>query len=163
MTTQPTTYGYGLDADIDKRAERLIRNEVLACQTGLVEYLLSRFDDPEPHLSGDDAANLTRPVCPFCSADTLIDEDSPTDPIEDEDGVPYDYRCASCGEVFDDPEHKPQDVLEWWLISSYLGRELMDRGEPIVTDGHSWWWGRTCSGQSILLDGIMQRIIGETM
>lgn len=152
MKTQPTTYGYGLDADIDKRAERLIRNAVRACQTGLVEYLLSRSDDPESHLSWDDAANLTRPVCPCCSEDALIDEESMPD-----------YRCTGCGSYFDYPEHEPQDVLEWWLVSSYLGRELMDCGEPIVTDGFSWWWGRTCSGQAILLDGIMQRIIGETM
>jgi hypothetical protein len=163
MKTQQTTYGYGLDADIDKRAERLIRNEVLACQTGLVEHLLSRSDEPEAHLSWDDAANLTRPVCPCCSEDTLLDEDSSPDPIKDKDGVPYDYRCTSCGEFFDDPEHEPQDVLEWWLVSSYLATELEERGEPIATDGHSCWWGRTCSGQSILLDGIMQRIIGETM
>jgi hypothetical protein len=152
MHTQTTTYGYGLDPELDRRAERLIRNEVLACQTGLVEHLLSRSEDPEAHLSLDDAANLTRPVCPCCSEDALIDEESSPD-----------YRCTSCGSYFDYPEDEPQDVLEWWLVSSYLATELEERGEPIATDGHSCWWGRTCSGQSILLDGIMQRIIGETM
>jgi hypothetical protein len=163
MQTQPTTYGYGLDPEIDKRAERLIRNEVLACQTGLVDDLLSRSDDPEAHLSWDDAANLTRPVCPCCSEATLEDEDAAGEPLKDSDGVPYDYRCTSCGEFFDDPEHEPQDVLEWWLVSSYLASELEERGEPIATDGHSHWWGRTCSGQAIVLDGIIQQIIGETM
>lgn len=155
MKTEPTTYGYGIDADIDKRAERLIRNEVLACQTGLVEHLLSRSDEPESHLSWDDAANLTRPVCPCCSEDALIDEESMPN---------WSYvRCNGCGSYFDDPEHEPQDVLEWWLVSSYLASELEERGEPIATDGHSHWWGRTCSGQAILLDGIMQQIAGETM
>ena len=46
MKTKPTTYGYGLDPELDKKAERLIRNEVLACQSGLVEHLLSKSDDP---------------------------------------------------------------------------------------------------------------------
>ena len=64
MKTKPTTYGYGLDPELDKKAERLIRNEVLACQTGLVDHLLSKSDDPDALLSWDDTANLTRPVCP---------------------------------------------------------------------------------------------------
>lgn len=163
MTTQTTSYGYGLDPEIDQRAARLVRNEVLACQTSLVDHLLSRSDDPEAHLSWDDAANLTRPVCPCCAEATLIDEDASGEPLKDSDGVPYDYRCTSCGEFFDDPEHEPQDVLEWWLVSSYLATELEERGETIASDGASHWWGRTCSGQAIVLDGIMQRIAGETI
>lgn len=51
-----------------------------------------------------------------------------------------------------------QEVLEWWLVSSWLAKELDSIGEPILDNDFSTWWGRTCSGQAIIADGVMQRI-----
>ena len=52
----------------------------------------------------------------------------------------------------------PQEVFEWWLVTPYLARHLRDIDEPILDNDYGCWWGRTCTGQSILLDGTLQRI-----
>jgi len=59
-------------------------------------------------------------------------------------------------EDLDAPE--PQDVYEWWLVTRWLADELRDSGEPVLGNGFGYWWGRTCTGQAILLDGTLQVI-----
>jgi len=55
-------------------------------------------------------------------------------------------------------ETGPREVYEWWLVTGYLAQELEDIGEPVLDNGFGRWWGRTCTGQSLLLDGTFQRI-----
>jgi len=56
-----------------------------------------------------------------------------------------------------------KEVNEWWLVSGYLAGKLKEQGEVILDAGYvGVWWGRGASGQGILLDGIIQRIVGTT-
>ena len=59
---------------------------------------------------------------------------------------------------FDELENEPQEVFEWWAISSYLYDKLRTQGEPVVDAGSCHIWGRTTTGQAILLDGVISRI-----
>jgi len=52
----------------------------------------------------------------------------------------------------------PVEVYEWWLVTGYLASRLRGIGEPVLDNEYGCWWGRTCTGQSILLDGTLQRI-----
>ena len=55
-------------------------------------------------------------------------------------------------------EGEYQEILEWWLITKWLAEKLESIGEPILETDYGFYWGRTCSGQAIILDGTIQRI-----
>ncbi len=57
-----------------------------------------------------------------------------------------------------DEEGELQEIYEWWQITYWLARELEKLGEPILYADCSYYWGRTCTGQHILLDGTIQQI-----
>ena len=58
-----------------------------------------------------------------------------------------------------DKNNMPIEIYEWWLISEFLADQLRDIGEPILSNEHGVWWGRSCTGQAIILDGTIQRIV----
>ena len=53
------------------------------------------------------------------------------------------------------------DVMEWWLIDSWLAERLKEQGEIIIEELGCRWWGRLTSGQAIYMDGVIQEICGE--
>ena len=53
------------------------------------------------------------------------------------------------------------DVMEWWLIDSWLAERLKREGEVIIDEYGCYWWGRLASGQAIYMDGVIQKIAGE--
>lgn len=56
-------------------------------------------------------------------------------------------------------ESEQQEILEWWLVSSYLCRKLKDKGEPVIESEQLW--GRTTSGQAIYLDWVICDICND--
>lgn len=59
-------------------------------------------------------------------------------------------------------EGHENDVLEFWLVSDWLAYHLEKQGEIIATDFYGLTvWGRTCSGQAILLDSVICNIFDE--
>ena len=50
------------------------------------------------------------------------------------------------------------DVMEWWLIDSWLAERLKEQGEIIIDELGCRWWGRLTSGQAIYMDGVIQEI-----
>jgi len=52
----------------------------------------------------------------------------------------------------------PQEIFEWWAVTEWLGNKLMESGEPVLSNDYGYWWGRTCTGQAIILDGTIQKI-----
>lgn len=58
-----------------------------------------------------------------------------------------------------DQEGEPQEIYEWWCCSDWLAWHLAKRGHPVLRITHvGRWWGRTCTGQAIKLDGDIQEI-----
>ena len=53
---------------------------------------------------------------------------------------------------------KPAEVLEWWRVSDWLCRQLRTIGEPVIDNGYGYWWGRTTSGQGLIMDGVLQSV-----
>lgn len=68
-----------------------------------------------------------------------------------------DSETGECENCFD-KNKKPQVVMEWWLVSKWLGRKLLVDGEPVLDNGYGVWWGRTTSGQPIAMDEPIERI-----
>ena len=54
------------------------------------------------------------------------------------------------------------DVLEWWLVTPYMAELLKENGEVIFADYDCYWWGRQTSGQSLLMDWVIQEIARQT-
>ena len=54
---------------------------------------------------------------------------------------------------------QPKEICEWWAVSEWLADKLYEIGEPVLYSGYGTWWGRTCSGQAIEMDGTIQKIV----
>lgn len=52
-----------------------------------------------------------------------------------------------------------KEIYEYWLVSPYLGEKLRENGEAVLERYGAWVWGRTCTGQTISLDGVMRKIV----
>jgi len=51
-----------------------------------------------------------------------------------------------------------QEIYEWWIVSEFLYRKLKERGFPVLEWGNNYYWGRTTTGQAILLDNVITKI-----
>ncbi len=85
--------------------------------------------------------------CPTCAGTGT------TDSAADEDD---DYVDALRDAVRDNAE--PEEVYEWYLVSEWLGRKLAAIGECVLDSGYGVFWGRTCTGQAVIMDGTLQRV-----
>lgn len=67
--------------------------------------------------------------------------------------------CQGCATAGDEClEQEPKEIFEWWLVSDWLLKKLERHGEPILKTDWGGWWGRTCTGQAISLDGVIEDI-----
>lgn len=64
-------------------------------------------------------------------------------------------------EEFEGIENEPQEVYEWWAVDEMLFNNLRDKGEPVLEYANMYIWGRTCSGQAILLDHVITEIAAD--
>lgn len=53
---------------------------------------------------------------------------------------------------------EPAEIFEWWAVTEWLAEELRAIGQPVLDNAYGYWWGRTCTGQGILMDGTLQAI-----
>lgn len=136
---------------------KFVDREVLACISDMAEYL---FDwDGEKYASYDDLSNYYQPVCSECGDSYGFEKG------ENDEGETI-WTCQNCDHVFTDWEHEnldtePQEVYEWWIVSSWLGEKLKDHGEVVLERWGGWIWGRCTSGQAILLDDVISDICCE--
>jgi hypothetical protein len=135
------------DSEQQELNGNLVKNEVYANVSEMVEFILSRSE------WGEDKKNSA----PFGYDD-----------IENN----YSKHCETCGEIETHCNHDkagdshefeaaPQEIYEWWVVSEYLKDKLKEKGEPVI-DGYPNLWGRTCTGQAKLLDNVITEIQKET-
>ena len=114
-------------------AGQLVSNHVRSCQSMLVHELMEK-----EILYPDHYENL------FMS-DERIKE----------------YHNVSTDEEVEEIRNNGSDineVYEHWLVSDWLLEKLKEQEEPILETDYETWWGRTCSGQAILLDHNIQEL-----
>ena len=62
-----------------------------------------------------------------------------------------------------DIEPQQREAYEHYIVSNFLAGQLGARGEMVADDIHGLTiWGRTCTGQSILLDSVICNIYDAT-
>lgn len=89
--------------------------------------------------------------------DTFTKETKLEDLDDDELNELADYLSI---ELYDYEE--PVEALEHWIINGWLADKLEAYGELITHDFLGFAiWGRTCSGQAILLDWVISKICDD--
>lgn len=58
-------------------------------------------------------------------------------------------------------QDNPAEVFEWWRVSRWLCEQLHAIGEVTIDNDYGYWWGRTCTGQGLIMDGTLQRIAAQ--
>lgn len=61
----------------------------------------------------------------------------------------------------EDEEDYEYDVLQYFIVSSWLFDRLQEKNEQIFDFGTCYVWGRTTFGQSTTLDVVLQKIAIE--
>lgn len=165
---------------VDERARRLVEQEVLICLSSLISELgkvsseldiedeiqelnyREDFEEPvDEHLRGLDREELVQ----LLEAAGFQCYDHETD---DELAAAYLEHLQAEDEMrsyAEDNRIEPYslDVYEHWAVSSYLARKLQDQGESVVDMFNMNIWARCTTGQSIYMDGVMQRIAEDLL
>lgn len=146
----PNNLYYGYSKEVHELAEKYIQRDILGCQSGLVDSLIK--------------LNSTLP-----SNDHYLEEYTyeQVENLSMSDEVllayhGYEHHSDLAKSEFIENARNDgsdiQEIFEWWLVSKWLATELSKQGEPILTTAYGSYWGRTCTGQSIILDGTIQEI-----
>lgn len=57
-------------------------------------------------------------------------------------------------------EHE-KEIYEWWRVSEWFAKQMIAIGECVMDNAYGYWWGRCCTGQSMMMDGTLQRVAGR--
>lgn len=142
------------DADKQRILQEFVDKEVIYCVSSLVCELAGRAGlnmcDEFPELF-ESPPNMGDYTCPEC------DQTWETEPEADC------YICPHCGfNGIEDEDYEVteyQEIFEHWIVSDWLANKLAERGEAICKDFYSLTvWGRTCTGQSIIFDSVIEDI-----
>lgn len=76
--------------------------------------------------------------------------------VEDEEFYDWEEVCNDALAI------SQPEVFEWWIVTGWFARILEEHGEFVVTDFMGLTlWGRQCTGQSISLDGVIDKIAND--
>jgi hypothetical protein len=156
---------------------KFVQREIYCNVGSLVEYCLSKgYEDSESPVSLDSISNYySYPEYrgEYANFEGGTDEKRQTE-IErlkelatgdEEVTAQIDFNDLGIleGEIEDleNLETEPQEIFEWWAVSSWLAEKLEAMGYCTVDTGSCHVWGRTTTGQAILLDYAITRICAE--
>lgn len=93
--------------------------------------------------------------CPFEAFHEMPDLDA------EEDDSPRGWLTEAREACREHAQENPAYVYEWYLVDSWLCEQLHRIGEVTIDNGYGDFWGRTCTGQSLLMDGTLQKIAAQ--
>lgn len=180
-----------INAELQRRAARLVEREVHACMSSLVATLAAGYGDTGNPVSGrrselasltEQAMELAAPVPDYESAAreagwavTRLDGAGESDveffawrganakEPDAETGIAPSEADAWQWACQDDIEPYELEVFEHWAVSSWLAEKLIAKGERVDTDFAGLnVWARTTAGQAISVDSVIGEIVSET-
>lgn len=175
---------YGTNRELDQRIETWINRNVGPCQSSLVDALIQAdFDgfgiddlqgvyaDPSGwdadqcyEYADDNGIDLENDPRKMTRGELLEevfgDSDEQSDDTDDDlrERIADDNLEGWRDQVREWSQDNPNEPLEWWVVDSWLAGKLLEMGEVIIDNDYGYWWGRTCSGQAIALDGTFYRL-----
>jgi hypothetical protein len=148
---------------------KFVAREIYCNVNILVEYCLNKsYEDSDSPISLDDIENYysyPEYYGTYAKFEGGNEEqrDAEIEKLEDlmeESGTDVDKIQAEINDL-NDLESEPQEVFEWWAVSEYLYSKLKGKGEVVADAGSCYVWGRTTTGQAILLDGVISEICDD--
>lgn len=157
---------------------KFVSREVYCNVNSLVEYCLNKgFEDSDSPINFDELENYySYPEYSGTYAEfeggteeekdaeierlKELQNDFDTDEPDEEKEKIYDIIRDEIEEL-ENLENEPQEVFEWWAVSEYLYRKLKSKGCVVCDCGSCYVWGRTTTGQAILLDGVISEICSD--
>lgn len=146
---------------------QFIAREVFCNVNSLANYCLQKgFEDPDSPINMDEIENYYSypeyygEFAEFAGG-TEEDRDKEIERLKElQDRINYDIIE---NEIYDleNLNYEPQEIYEWWAVSSHLYEKLRDLGEPVIDTGSCYVWGRTTTGQAILLDYAITQICSD--
>ena len=162
---------------------KFVEREVIACQSMLVEELINKkidgfsYEDVENFFidNSDKIDELKEKIEELENQVTEIEEELEENEetntldnslIADRNSQVKNLQkeietIESNIEELENEQENPQEIYEWWLINKWFADKLRQQNEPILDNDYGIWWGRTCTGQAILLDGVISEICEE--
>lgn len=157
------------------RAEMYAQRDVLQCVSSLIDDLIKAANSGE--LRGDlaegfgydeirnlykDPSDWTLEQCQDYANDHGLElEPLPTlgeSPQIDDDALEDEWLPAARQVCQEHAQDNPAEVYEWYLVDSWLCDQLHAIGEVTIDNGYGHFWGRTCTGQMLIMDGTLQEI-----
>lgn len=164
-----------INASCGVTADDLVRREVYYCASTLVSTLSKDCPNGDDLLTA--AVELSTPIDDWESAAEEAgwsnkDDAIPNLPNEEhywmhkdhwhEAGNPVTYLTAQEACEEQDIEPYQREVFEHWIVSDWLADKLADHGEKVDKDFAGMTiWARTCTGQGIAQDYVIQQIVEE--
>jgi DNA repair exonuclease SbcCD ATPase subunit len=156
-----------MNKNLQETIERIVNQDVLTCQSSLVEELLAReivsYDEitnmypnneDEIDEKKEELEKLQDKLNELENIEELTEEQE--NRINELENQISDIENRI--EELENEQEEPQVIFEWWVVSDLLANELEEQGEPILKSDYETWWGRTCTGQSIKIDYVMEQI-----
>jgi hypothetical protein len=146
---------------------QFIQKEVYCNVNSMVEYILGRsHEDDKAPFSYDDISNLMYyPETILPSGKRFeggAEDDKKTfiqklqDVHDESEDIELRTHIQSDIDFLENLDSEYRDVFEWWVVSSWFAEELKKQGEVII-EGENIW-GRSTTGQAILLDSVVSLI-----
>lgn len=137
-----------------------VNREVIACQTSLVNKLLSEsilcYEDIE-----NEYIDHSDRICEIEERIEAINDDIERETISEQAGQSEIDKLEDEKSDLEKEQDEPQEIFEWWLVTDFLAHKLKEHGEPILDTDYGTWWGRTTTGQAIFLDSVISSIYND--
>lgn len=174
------------EKELKKEFDKFLDNEIKGLFNSEVEYILKKsYEDKDTPFNYDDVENLTTLRQDDLINDMLeILQDMEKDDLNDlfkQVNKEYNLKIKKIGdfEVFLNQNkndlqiitedyfntldfwdyEEQQEVYQWFSVSDWLENKLSEKGEVIIKNCN--YWGRSCFGQSISMDKVLQEIFLE--
>lgn len=125
-----------IETNRQKQAETLVSNHIYSNQTMLVEDALKAG-----LFTYDDIKNLS-----------YYDEDAIENLLSEG------YQNSEITPEMIDEQKIESTIYSWYLVSDWLADALERQNQPLLQNDYGTWWGRTCCGQAIYMDTVIQNI-----
>lgn len=144
---------------------QFVRQHVLTCFSYEMDAILKasschhKFGDGVDLPTYEDIENIDEEICPKCGSSDIYKVAEADKPAPNDDC----FECGSCGvlQENDELDHQPKEIYEWWIVTEFLYRKLKTQGQTVLEWGNNCYWGRTTTGQAILLDHVISVICEE--
>ena len=132
-----------MTSDEQKDIDLFVNREVIMLASQLVEDLLEASMYGQKTFGGIELDNIENLYI-----------------TEEEAAQEYGYKSL---EEMQEAGADRQEIYEWWFVTPWFYERLREVGEPVLNSNYGYLWGRTCTGQAISLDAIIQTIYDNLM